>query len=163
MILAVTGHRPDKIGGYNAAAELKLIDFAKRCLLDLQNDHNIERVITGMAQGWDQAIAQAAIDYQIPFTAAIPCAGQSRLWPKLAQLKYESLIAKADAVKMVNVGEYSAAKMEARNQWLVDQSTHLLALWNRSSGGTGNTVDYANMRMREVINVWDKWKAFNQK
>ncbi len=152
-----------KLNPYSDQNANLLKQFAILSIAELVSTGGVERILVGMAQGWDIAVAEAAIELEIPFTAAIPCAGQSRLWPKLAQLKYESLIAKADAVKMVNVGEYSAAKMEARNQYMIDHSTHLLALWNRSSGGTANTVNYANLRMREIINVWDKWKLFGQK
>lgn len=55
MILAVTGHRPNKLGGYSKQAYRKLVKIAEVNLKKL----NPDKVISGMALGWDQALAQA--------------------------------------------------------------------------------------------------------
>lgn len=55
MILAVTGHRPDKIGGYdrNNPLRKKLLVKIDATLARLKP----ERVLTGMALGVDQDVA----------------------------------------------------------------------------------------------------------
>jgi hypothetical protein len=68
--LAVTGHRPKDLGGYSDAAFVKLVAFAKNNLGKWQP--RIEYVITGMAQGWDQAVAQACVELGLPFHAYVP-------------------------------------------------------------------------------------------
>jgi predicted Rossmann fold nucleotide-binding protein DprA/Smf involved in DNA uptake len=62
MILAFTGHRPSKLGGYGSDVDLKLTRLATKVLDDLKP----EQVISGMALGWDQAVAFAAIRAKIP-------------------------------------------------------------------------------------------------
>jgi len=55
MILAVTGHRPEKLGGYGPAVAERLFNLASSELQGLRPEY----VLTGMAIGWDQAVADA--------------------------------------------------------------------------------------------------------
>lgn len=157
MILAGTGHRPDKLGGYSTGWELSRRDFALDILKWLSPDH----VISGMALGWDQALAWACIALDIPFTAAIPFEGQESMWPESSQKTWRTYVAKASVVHYVCEPGYAAWKMQKRNEWMVDQLSPdhdmVLALWNRTSGGTANCVAYADSRQVEVFNVWDMW------
>ena len=52
MIICGTGHRPNKLGGYTQAAQLKLYNVAVEVLEELKPT----TVISGMAIGWDQAV-----------------------------------------------------------------------------------------------------------
>lgn len=106
--LAVTGHRPDKLGGYNERTQRDLISLARIELARLEPHH----VITGMALGWDQAIAQAAIDLDIPFTAAVPFQGQEDRWPHDSQREYRRLIAEAYRLAYVCRLGYAPWKMQ---------------------------------------------------
>lgn len=159
MILAATGHRPDKLDGYNPAAEFKLTTLAELMLTCLRP----AGTISGMALGWDQAVAVASIRLGIPFVAAIPFVGQESLWPLRAQQQYFMLIGAASQLhvvcKLSQVGEAGIPwAMQKRNEWMVDNSTALLALWNGDrKGGTFNCVQYAREGGREIINVWDLW------
>ncbi len=85
MILAATGHRLDKLGGYDLLIQLDLLKFSKIVLPQLKPD----KVISGMALGFDQAIAEAAYQLKIPYVAAVPFVGQESVWPEEAQIKYK--------------------------------------------------------------------------
>ena len=153
MIIAGTGHRPDKIGGYSPEANahrnsLALIALAR---------YEPEWVISGMALGWDTALAEAAVEIGVPFTAAVPFEGQESVWPQESRDKYRSLLDKASEVKIVCPGKYATYKMQVRNQWLVDNCDILLALWDGSPGGTGNCIKYAEKAGRSMINLWGNW------
>jgi hypothetical protein len=76
-----TGHRPEKLGGYSDEARHRLEQFAVTYLRYYAPD----LFISGMAQGWDQACAYACTVLSIPWTAAIPFAGQESMWPDAAQ------------------------------------------------------------------------------
>jgi uncharacterized phage-like protein YoqJ len=115
------------------------------------------RVITGMALGWDQAIAQACVDLKIPFSAAVPFNGQELTWPRAAQDRYHRLLGQAQEVVIVSDGDYAPEKMQVRNQWMVDNCDVLLALYDGSSGGTANCVRYAEGKSVPVINIWSSW------
>lgn len=155
MILSVTGHRPDKLGGYSEQNRIELVDFAKKQLTKFRPS----MVLCGMAIGWDLAIAEAAASLAIPFVACVPCEGQASKWPQESRARYDSLIKRAADVAMMPGGPYSAWKMQARNMYMVDRSNRLLALWNGSAGGTKNCVDYAIKVDRDWSNCWDEWKT----
>lgn len=154
--LAVTGHRPDKLGGYSPAAVSRLINFAEFKLTMLAPSS----VITGMAQGWDTAIAQACHRLRIPFHAYIPFVGQESRWPPAAQSTYRNLLARADSTRIISPGGFSGRAMQARNEAMVDDSSSLLALYNGSPGGTANCLLYAQALRRPVTNVWSDWLAY---
>jgi len=109
-----------------------------------------------MALGWDQALAQAAVDMKIPFDAAVPFVGQESRWPAESAKRYRSLLSQARNVTVVCDGGYAAWKLQRRNIWMVDHCDAVLALWNGSDGGTANCVRYADGK-RPVINVWNEW------
>lgn len=161
MIVGVTGHRPDKLGGYGATNPLRnrIVDAIKGALVDL----GATKGITGMAIGADQYFASACLDLGMPFIAAVPFAGQESRWPPASQQAYRELLAAADEVVYVSSPGYARWKMQARNEWVVDHCTHLVAVWNGSSGGTANTIMYANKVTRpiHIINpreLEDEWQ-----
>lgn len=156
-MLAGTGHRPDKLGGYSNTQTLD--HFAYYLLQHLQP----EKVISGMALGWDQSLALAAVQLGIPFIAAIPCPGQESRWPESGQQRYRALLGHASE-QIVIATEYSPKAMMDRNRWMVDQlvgpQDYLLALWNGTSGGTKNCHDYAQKKQIHILNAWPHWEAF---
>jgi uncharacterized phage-like protein YoqJ len=164
LIVAGTGHRPDKIrigsrNAYDEAVALRLMQFAMRCLTKLQP----ELVISGMALGWDQALAAAAVWLKIPFDAYVPFTGQESMWPQASQRQYRALLAKARRTVMSCEGSYAAWKMQRRNQDMVGACTTLLALWDGSPGGTGNCVRWAQIQADRtgkptIHNVWPAWE-----
>ena len=152
--LAFTGHRPNKLGGYGKETRVKLFNFAKGILLEEKPD----LVISGMAQGWDHAVAVAAIKMGIPLKAAVPFLGQEGMWPAEAQRRYNRVLEKAAEVVIVSEGEFSSKKMMIRNEWMVDRCGKLIALWDGTNGGTSNCVRYARKQNVETDNMWEQWR-----
>lgn len=151
MILAATGHRSQDLGGFSVDASNYLIDVAKTALHQLQPKH----VITGMALGWDQAIAHAAIELVIPFTAALPFKHQACKWPKLSRLIHKRLLEEANDVVICSDGDYETYKMHKRNEWMVDNADAVLALWSgKDTGGTYSCIKYALQRNKPVHNAY---------
>ena len=149
MIVGVTGHRPHKLGGYEEPLRAPIIDALKGVLGRV----GATRGITGMALGADQYFAEACIAVNIPFTAAVPFQGQASPWPVVYQQHYYELLGQADEVVYVAEPGYARWKLEARNHWVVDHCGLLTAVWNGSSGGTANTVLYANRVFRTVETI----------
>ena len=168
MIVAVTGHRPLKCGGFGQRATDRLRRFAIYAIGELHMQSPIERGISGMAIGFDQACALAFSFYGIPWTAAIPCLGQDSVWPEEARKEYRRVLRLADRIEQVSAGVYNPKSMLVRNCWMVDQlgkgnSDTLLALWDGSpTGGTKHCVEYAESTGRNVMNVWKKWTEFQE-
>jgi len=155
MIVAGTGHRPNKLGGYNNDSYLKLVKIAE----DWIHENKPTKIISGMAQGWDQALAQAAINLSIPFIAAIPFRGQESVWSYKGQKYYDNLLTKAESVEYICDEGYAPQKMQIRNKWMVDKSDVVLAMWDGTNGGTYNCIKYAQSKEKRIINLFE---SFNQ-
>lgn len=156
LIIAATGHRPDKLGGYNSFVTRELQRLAEKELFARKPN----TVITGMALGWDQAVGWAAKSLKIPFHAYIPFAGQELKWPPASQDAYRELLSYAGEIVVCSPGGYEARKMHIRNERMVDVCDELLALWNGTAGGTASCIAYARKRGRPVHNCWQAWVKF---
>ena len=156
MIIAGTGHRPNKIGGYAQEAQDKITTIAQTALSNavITSRSTDNTIISGMALGWDTALALAAMSLRIPFIAAIPFKGQEKAWPPDSQQMYEFLLSKATEVVTVCEGGYEAWKMQKRNEYMVDRADMILALWDGTSGGTCNCIKYAQSVQKPITNVW---------
>ena len=150
-VLAGTGHRPDKLGGYTGVVNGALHALACYAI----HEHKPTEIISGMALGWDMALAEAAIEMGKPFMAAIPFLGQESQWPYASQRRYHDILKYARYTIIVCEGEYSPAKMQERNKWMVDRCDAVLALWNGTKGGTANCLQYAITQNKSIINLWD--------
>lgn len=153
MIICGTGHRPNKLGGYGNSAAENVYLTARKALLQLKP----AKVISGMAMGWDMALAEAAVDLGIPFCAAIPFGGQESRWFPETVKRYHELVGKAETVEYVSDPGYAAWKMQVRNEWMVNHCDLVLALWDGSTGGTGNCIAYAEKVDKPIANVWDMY------
>lgn len=160
MIYGATGHRMPELGGYGIDPLKKIRRFASSVLVELRG---VKKVITGMAQGWDMAVAHACHELDIPFVAAVPFEEQHRMWPRNVRKAYEYLLKKANEVVVVSPGEYAPWKMHARNKWIVDHSEYILALWNgKSHGGTFSCLQYAKRKNLDILNLWPRWEQFER-
>lgn len=172
MEYAVTGHRPAKlvtqeyrnnksgrtITAYDDFVYHGLVKFAGLVLVKLPDHPTM--IYTGMALGWDQAVAEACILLSIPFTACIPFVGQESQWPAHAIGRYSALLSRAADKVVVSDGGYHPWKMKRRDIYMVDRATSILALWNGSKGGTGFTAGYAIDMEKQLLNVWNEWVQF---
>lgn len=161
-VIAVTGHRPDKLGGYVASAKMKLQRFAAK-IVAAEAQKGPVKFVTGMALGWDQAIAFACVQAGVPWLAAIPFVGQETRWPLPSRQEYERLLWHSTERQIVCAGDYAAWKLQKRNEWMVNQVSPdggLIALWNGTPGGTANCVAYAMGRGVRILNHWQDWSQF---
>lgn len=118
-------------------------------------------LISGFAIGADQMSVEIAIELGVDFTAAIPFVGQEKMWPRQAQDKYRDLLGKAKRVEIISEGGYTAYKMQVRNEWVVNNSDLMLAVFDGTNGGTANCVRYARSKNKPII-VIDPTKAQTQ-
>ena len=64
----------------------------------------------------------------------------------------QQIIKKADFVKEIN-DHYFTGCYQVRNEWMVDRSNLVIAVFNGQKSGTKNTVDYAKRKGVKVVNV----------
>jgi hypothetical protein len=166
LILAVTGHRPELLGGYNREAFQRLRSFA-RVVIDHMRP---TKVRFGMAQGWDQACFLAALDLGIPAVAYLPFQGMEKKWCAHSQAWFSRMLLKCEHVH-VCCEQPSRVAFQVRNEVMVQDCDGVLALWSGSPSGTGNCVRYATGEIPSVVtrefisepkpvdNVWADWIA----
>lgn len=153
MIYGVTGHRDvEQEPG-------ELLAFARLFVARLAEE-GCSEIITGMARGWDLAVARAAYDVGVPYCAAIPFAGQPNLWVTADQVEWAWAVQRAS--RQVVVSKYPLdIAFHRRNQWIVDNSHELCSLWDgRDHGGTRHCVLYAEGLGVTVRPLWEPWLRF---
>lgn len=164
--LVVTGHRRvvvDMLPAYDGPGFEKLVQFGAQELKQVQARIPAGWqlvVLTGMALGWDQALALAASRLGIVFDAYIPFDGFDTRWPVQSRERYRSIVAAARQKVVVCEGEYEPWKLQKRNEAMVNAGDSVLALWDGTDGGTRNCVLYAGARDLEVRNAWMRWERW---
>ena len=158
--IAATGHRPQKLGGFsdriNKQLKLLAIDHLNYRTTPIYSE---TIGISGMALGWDTAVALACVELDIPFIAAVPFKGQESRWGQRDQEIYRMLLEKAIRVEYVCEPGYAPCKMFKRNEWMVDHASEMAALWDGvKSGGTYGCIQYAEKQGKEIHNLWEAWE-----
>lgn len=159
--IAFTGHRPNKIGGYDYtnpqryAIRVAMKETLQRAVDKYGETHKIF-IITGGALGVDQDAARVAYQMELPYIVAQPCKNQESTWPKTSQLNYKQIVDRAHRVVLVGDGTYDELGtkcMQDRNIWMVDHCDALIAVWDGSSGGTANCVNYAQSVNKPIVRI----------
>ncbi len=146
-----TGHRPDKVGGYDEANEIaeKVKSFLRAEIIKLKAEGYLA-FISGMALGIDQWAAEIVLeDPELTLIAAVPCKGQESKWPESSRARYNEIIKRAHRIHYV-AESYAPWVMQERNKFMVDKSEIVVAVWDGSSGGTANCVKYAKAQEKEI-------------
>lgn len=150
MILSGTGHRPDKLGGWTYNNPV-----ARWCYeqgLIKVNYLRPDAIITGGAMGWDQILANIAINLKIPLEVAIPFKGFEDKWSDYFKDIHRKILNRASKITYV-CGEFSNSAYQRRNLYMVDSSDHLLALYDGTSGGTQNCYKYAKQIGKPITRI----------
>lgn len=165
MKIAFTGHRPDKLGGYDDARNLKAdVQAVLRDWLDANGP--VERAFNGLALGFDQWAFEVCLEKAIDVVACVPCPGQPNAWPESSRRRYEYLIERANEVHLIS-HTFSRTAFQRRNEWMVDaleKGDALVELWNGGeSGGAYNchryAVSKAPLRGFSIVNLWGSVEA----
>lgn len=159
--IAATGHRPNKLFGYDLRHP-GWLDLGRRIrsfLLDRLSAHGEIECITGMALGVDQVFGLVALKlrgegHAVGLFAALPCHGQDSRWQ--SREHWQKLLANADEKLYVHDGPYTATCMQERNIFMVKRADEIMAVWDGSAGGTGFTVGYARKMGKPVTNLLEE-------
>jgi uncharacterized phage-like protein YoqJ len=152
-----TGHRPDKLGGYNEDGIIvRAVKQALRNTIRKLIAENPDTVfISGAALGVDTWAAEIVLEENGILTLAIPHVSQQKEWPVASQYRWLMLFRAAHAVVFCDKGDYATYKMMKRNKYMVDNSELVIAVYNgEKEGGTFDCVTYAIKQQKEIINLW---------
>jgi uncharacterized phage-like protein YoqJ len=162
-IACVTGHRPEKVGGYdenNITAYYCKRELYKEVETLIKKGYNY--FISGMALAVDTWFAETvlALKHKYPhikLEAAIPCTDHTKKWSwnENIVLRYKDIVRRCDKVTIVTQETYekNPKVMDIRNEYMVDKAELVLAVYDGSKGGTGNCVRYAKACEREIVYI----------
>jgi uncharacterized phage-like protein YoqJ len=131
-------------------------------------NENVHIFISGGALGFDQiafwCVCILKEKYALKNILAIPFKNQNVVWSDNQKYWYNRIVNEADQVTFVdelekykvggiNPGIYHVAKMQKRNQFMVDNSNIVIAYWDGSKGGTKNCLDYALSKNKIIYQI----------
>jgi len=175
-----TGHRPDKLGGYdwNTPKNQNIIEALGRKIEELTNNEDETHFICGGALGIDQMafdICRIFRDqfYGLTIEVAIPFLKQDVKWNFYDGLRWRQQLNAADKITRVDKLEnykikgydddiYYPAKMQKRNEYMVDNSDIIIGVWNGTKGGTANCIKYAQKQGKKIFILNPETLKFQQ-
>lgn len=166
MIIAGTGHRPNKLGNeYDYKGPYT--DFIRGELERKLSHLKVDLIISGMAIGFDMILALVALKLGIKLQCYIPFKGQERTWPEPSQKLYHKILYKSNNIYIVDTNKvcsynmyreekqtiYHPIKMNDRNKSMVDIADMVISCHDGSTGGTANCIAYANSVNKPIIPI----------
>lgn len=161
LTIGFTGHRPNKLYGYDLSKK-EYKDLGLKCeevikqIID-KNKNNTFKGIVGGALGFDTLMFETMLNMKntepLVIEMAIPFEQQMVKWPKEAQDTYMSHKQYADIVTYVDTldtykvpntieGRYNSKKLFKRNEYIADNSDILIACIRDMKSGSGHCANY---------------------
>ncbi|HEX7975023.1 MAG TPA: hypothetical protein VF498_11495 [Anaerolineales bacterium] len=157
MIITGIAHPPQRLRERNLVPSGELVYLARKALCEYDATH----LITSLAPGWEQALAKAAIELEIPYTVAVPYPGRDASWDHGLRRFYLDLMARSAQVCRISEC-YTETALTVCRQWRADRSELLLALWEYEfQGDLFATLSYATRQGIQVVNLWQDWERLS--
>lgn len=152
--VAFTGHRTCRMEACGSLREVIEGLYAR----------GMRTFLSGMAVGFDLAAAEAVVACRadtspgLRLVAVVPFAGQPARFGAYDRIRYERLLAAADKVVVLS-DSYHRGCYAARNDYLTNHASVIVAWYDGSPGGTQYTVRRAVALGREVRNLHPSARA----
>lgn len=144
---AITGHRDLSFGIDKERLEEVFISLINR---------GYNTFLIGMAIGFDslcfKTLELLRETFDIKLIACVPCLAQSKKFSSEEKLEYDKMICSANKVIVLSE-KYTPYCMLKRNVFMVDNASILVAYVRKNSGGSVNTLKYAEKKDLEIIRV----------
>ncbi len=142
-LVAVAGHRPPELGGYdpNPVTERvrnKLVEILA-ATAEIRSDLV---VLTGLGLGAEQLGAEAAAEAEVPYVAVLAFPGQDSVWPEAGRRRYQELLAGARSqvvvqAKAPGTKQQAGIALGRRDAWLARHADEAVVVWNRQDPVVG--------------------------
>lgn len=114
--------------------------------------------IAGGAIGFDMLAAECVLELQsshndLSLEIAIPCENQSKYYTAEQKVRYASIISAATKTTQVCT-HYTKYCMQKRNEYIVDNSSLVIAYFTGTPSGTKNTIDFAKRNGVKIVYIW---------
>lgn len=159
MRMALTGHRPERLGypelDFETSSEWrKVVDWLKEKILEL----NVTDTYCGMATGCDIAYGIATMELnnetsvykinrpKIKLHCILPCKNYNR------KIKWHKILKEAADEWVELSEEFYKGCDNVRDQYMVDHSDKLFAIWDgNESGGVWSTIKKAQKKNIDIV------------
>lgn len=164
--IALTGHRPTKLGGYDISTDSykRLQDDLEQYIAHALQTHQTVVGHSGLALGadtiWSKAIFAMKEKHpdRVLFHAEIPFMNQHGRWFKASDINFwHHQVDNADFQSVYMDSDEThdnksvGRALNDRNNGMIDHADVLLAVWDGSSSGTGNAVRYAKSKGKTIV------------
>ena len=151
-----SGHRPEKLpdgGSMNSQTILTLKSLLHQEIISAVND-GYTSFITGMSRGIDLWAGEMVTELicsgmNLRLTAVFPYRGFEKKFKGCDKWSCGRILSKATDSVCLNE-QYYRGCMNERNQYMVDNSSRLIAVVSDYKSGTGSTIRYAKSQQLDV-------------
>lgn len=161
MTCCFTGHRPKALPWKNNESDVRCAALKSKVRFAVENlivEHGCARFISGMALGTDMICAEVVLALKniypdIKLECAVPNRAFTMTWSAEDARRYSSILTRADYINFISEKkDYSVSDLMLRNIYMVDNSDIIIAVYkNGESGGTRNTISYAESKNKKII------------
>lgn len=147
-----TGHRPQKLRRSEEEIKADLETAIQQAITD-----GYTTFITGMAYGVDIWAGQIVVRLRksnpdLHLVAAVPFQGFEDRWSSAYKQEYRVLLDQVNLVRYICPG-YHVGAYQRRNEWMVDRSSRVIAVFNGEPSGTKNTIAYAEKKLVQIVHI----------
>ncbi|HEX2046870.1 MAG TPA: SLOG family protein [Acidimicrobiales bacterium] len=158
-LIAVTGHRPPDLGGYeaNPVADGVRTKLAEVLAAKREVDPDLV-VLTGLGLGAEQLGAEAAAEAGVPYVAVLPYPDPDSQWPQASRRRYRELLDGARSAVVLQAKapasrQQAGAALRRRDAWVARHAHEAVAVWDGEDPTVGRTVRALQDAMGEE-DVW---------
>lgn len=114
---------------------------------------------TGVAMGFDLIAAETVLLLRessrkaaVRLICVVPFIGQAQSFDPEWKERYESVLRQADLVLTLS-DHYFKGCYQKRNEYMVNRSNYIITWYDGQSGGTRNTLRYAEQQSCRIVNL----------
>lgn len=152
-----TGHRNQKLPWKFNEQDIRCLEVTKKTKIEIEKAilAGYKNFITGLALGFDMICAELVIEQKkknpkIKLICALPCKSQSKFWNKKQKARYSNILKNSDIIRYIT-NEYTETCMLERNNYMLNNSSLVIALFNGKPGGTSYTLKKAKEKGLKIV------------
>ena len=145
-LVAVVGHKPPELGGYDANPLSHAVRAKLAEVLAAKRQVNPDLVVlTGLGLGAEQLAATAAADAGVPYVAVFAYPDPDSQWPSASRKAFQELVEGAASTIVLSTKapatkQLAGAALRRRDAWLARHAHEALAVWDGEDAGVGRAV-----------------------
>ncbi len=158
-LLAVIGHKPPELGGYDANPTAAAVRAKLAEVLAAKREVDPDLVVlTGLGLGSEQLAAAAAADAGVPYVAVLPFPDPDSQWPAASRQAFRSLVEGAQSTVVLQTKapatkQLAGMALRRRDAWLARHAHEAIAVWDGQDALVGRSV----RALQDALGEDDVW------